>query len=62
MKDFYGYIVSDGKRIEKSIDGKPVFELSEICNTEGNVVLVGTTMYKSEVMPGLLRRGFKCFF
>lgn len=62
MKDYCGYIVSDGKRIDKSINGKPVFELSEIYSSEGVVVLVGTAIYRSEVLPELLKRGLKCFF
>ena len=39
-RDFAGYVVSDGKKTAKEVEGKPVFEFGEIENIDGDYGII----------------------
>ena len=47
--DVEGFVVSDGHKTDNTIEGKKVYELSELTDAEKNLYVIGSRKYKSEI-------------
>ena len=59
IEQFMGYIVSDGRKLENTLLGNAVYELSEIAPNDGEGIIVAMNRSNlKEVLPELEKRGF----